>query len=337
MHEMKYSKRDFVYQLPISLIASHPTPKRTDSRLLALQGEGMLHLKFDKLRELLCPGDLLVVNDTKVIKARLIGQKETGGRVEILIERIESDRIAICHVKASRGLTGRHRVRIEHFSVKLIEREGDLFRLEFDSPVRRIIEECGHVPLPNYLDRPDTKQDETRYQTVYARSEGAVAAPTAGLHFTDALLREIREMGVRIEPITLHVGAGTFQPVRDSDLSQVEMHSERYSIPAGTREAIEVCSGRVIAVGTTVVRTLESAELTKSDEGETNLFVSPGFEFQVVDALITNFHLPESTLIMLVCAFCGYERTMRAYEVAVQGKYRFFSYGDAMWCERNEV
>ena len=297
----------------------------------------MLHLKFDKLPELLCPGDLLVVNDTKVIKARLFGQKETGGRVEILIERIESDRVATCHVKASRGLTGRHLVRIGRFCAKLNERDGDLFRLEFDSPVKQIIEECGHVPLPNYLDRPDTKQDETRYQTVYAHSEGAVAAPTAGLHFTEALLLELRQMGVRIEPVTLHVGAGTFQPIRDTDLSKLEMHSERYFIPTNTREAIERCSGRVVAVGTTVVRTLESAELNKRDEGETNLFVAPGFEFKVVDALITNFHLPESTLIMLVCAFCGYERTMSAYEIAVNEKYRFFSYGDAMWCERNEV
>ncbi|MCY4144757.1 MAG: tRNA preQ1(34) S-adenosylmethionine ribosyltransferase-isomerase QueA [Gammaproteobacteria bacterium] len=337
MRETNFSKTDFAYQLPPSLIASHPTPERTDSRLLALHGDSVRHLKFNGLPDLLRPGDLLVVNDTKVIKARLIGHKATGGRVEILIERVETGWIAVCHVKASRGLSHRHHVKIDRFSAKLIDRDEDLFRLEFDSPIRQVIDECGHVPLPNYLERPDTQEDESRYQTVYARSEGAIAAPTAGLHFSKALLQQIRETGIRIEPITLHVGAGTFQPVRDNDLSLVNMHSERYEIPTSTRDAIAQCSGRVVAVGTTVVRTLESAELTGNDEGETNLFISPGFEFKVVDALITNFHLPESTLIMLVCAFCGYERTMNAYDVAVENGYRFYSYGDAMWCKRDDL
>ena len=337
MRQKKFRKSDFHYELPASLIAREPAPERTESRLLVLRGEQTQHRRFIDLPKLLRTDDLLIVNDTKVIKARLMGQKETGGRVELLIERIESDSTALCHVKASRGLKHTHTVKIGRFEATLIERVGDLHRMKFTSPVQTILEECGHVPLPNYLDRPDTKEDEIRYQTVYARKEGAVAAPTAGLHFTRELMHQIEDLGVSIEPITLHVGAGTFQALRDDDLALVNMHRERYTIPQNTRDAITGCTGRVVAVGTTVVRALESAALTGRDQGETQLFISPGFKFRVVDALITNFHLPESTLIMLVCAFAGYERVLKAYETAVCNDYRFFSYGDAMWCERNEV
>ncbi len=334
---MSLTKSDFNYELPSELIARVPIPHRTDSRLLTVDGSPFRHLTFSNLPQLLQRNDLLIVNDTKVIKARLRGRKESGGKVEVLIERIESTHIAVCQVKASRGLAERHVVHIGPYTARLLNRVGDLFRLSFSEPVDDVLEECGEVPLPTYVDRPPEDSDETRYQTVYAQEPGAVAAPTAGLHFTKELLNQLRDMGVQIEPITLHVGAGTFQPLRTERLEEVSLHSERYVILESTRHAIDSCSGRVVAVGTTVVRALEGAQKTNRDAGETDLFISPGFEFRVVDALITNFHLPESSLLMLVCAFAGHDRTMRAYQAAVQHKYRFFSYGDAMWCERNEV
>lgn len=337
MSKKIFTKSDFDYLLPPELIASKPARNRTGSRLLAVAGNSLNHLRFTDLPELLCPGDVVVVNDTKVIKARLIGTKKTGGRTEILIERIESDFVALCHVRSSRGLKIAHEVDIGSYTARLVERVEDLHRVAFSAPVLQVIEDCGHVPLPNYIQRPDTSEDEARYQTVYAREEGAIAAPTAGLHFDADLIHQIENMNIRVVPITLHVGAGTFQSLRENDLTNVSMHSERYSIPQSTRDAIDSREGRVVAVGTTVVRTLESASATGEDRGETQLFISPGFKFDVVDALITNFHLPESTLIMLVCAFAGFDRVMRAYKVAVEQKYRFFSYGDAMWCEKHEL
>ncbi len=332
-----FTKSDFDYLLPPELIASKPARNRTGSRLLAMAGDSLNHLRFSNLPELLRPGDVVVVNDTKVIKARLLGTKKTGGRTEILIERIESEFVALCHVRSSRGLKIAHEVDIGSYTARLVGRVEDLHRVAFSAPVLQVLEDCGHVPLPNYIQRPDTSEDEARYQTVYAREEGAIAAPTAGLHFDAELIQQIESMNIRMVPITLHVGAGTFQSLREDDLSNVSMHSERYSIPQSTRDAIDNREGRVVAVGTTVVRTLESANATGEDRGETRLFISPGFEFDVVDALITNFHLPESTLIMLVCAFAGFDRVMHAYKVALEEKYRFFSYGDAMWCEKHEI
>ena len=332
-----FTKSDFNYLLPLELIASKPARKRSGSRLLALTGDSLNHLRFADLPDLLRPGDVVVVNDTKVIRARLIGTKKTGGRTEILIERIESEYVALCHVKTSRGLKVAHEVVIGSYTARLVERVEDLHRVAFDAPVAQVLDDHGHVPLPNYIQRPDNPEDEERYQTIYAREEGAVAAPTAGLHFDDQLIQQIEDMGVRVVAITLHVGAGTFQSLREDDLANVSMHSERYTIPQSTRTAIDECDGRVVAIGTTVVRTLESANATGKDRGETQLFISPGFKFGVVDALVTNFHLPESTLIMLVCAFAGFDRVMHAYKVAVEEKYRFFSYGDAMWCEKHEI
>ena len=329
-------KSDFYYELPTDLVAKHPLERRTNSRLLVVQKRRLEGKKFSDLPSLLNPRDLVIVNNTKVIPARLIGKKVTGGKVEILIERVESDRLATCHVKASRGLKESQTVLIGETEARLVERRDDLFLMHFDEPVADLLNKVGQVPLPNYLNRPPTDMDKDRYQTVYAKEQGAVAAPTAGLHFSNRLLEEIKAKGVEIEPVTLHVGAGTFQSLREEDLSKVSMHSERYFVPRRTRNAIENCQGRVVAVGTTVVRTLETAARTGRDQGETSLFIAPGFQFHVVESLITNFHLPESTLIMLVAAFCGYSRVMRAYEFAVQEKFRFFSYGDAMWCERNE-
>ena len=336
MSKALFKKSDFAYTLPQELIASHPLKEREESRLLVC-GQNELHdLRFSDITTLLRPGDLVIVNDTKVVKARLRGEKTTGGRVEILIERVESENVALCHVKSSRGVKLHHELILDSYSARLIDREEDLFRLRFSAPVQLIMSEIGEVPLPSYIARMPNRSDESRYQTVYAKAEGAVAAPTAGLHFSSVLLEQIRMQGVKIETVTLHVGAGTFQSLRENDLSKVRMHSEMYSIPERTREAIATRQGRVIAIGTTVVRTLESAELTGRDSGETRLFIAPGFRFRVVDALVTNFHLPESTLLMLVCAFAGYDRIRNAYEAAIERRYRFYSYGDAMWCERSE-
>lgn len=330
----KSKKSDFWYHLPPALIANQPKSERTNSRFLVLNRERISHRRFSDLPELLNHGDLLIVNDTKVIKARLQGIKNTGGKVDILIEKIETNHIAVCHVKASRGLSRHHTVTIGKVKVQMLERVKDLYRLEFEIPLSAVLEQFGSVPLPTYIERNPTLADSHRYQTVYAQHEGAVAAPTAGLHFDNELLDKIRRKGVEIHPITLHIGAGTFQTIRVEDLSEHELHCEWYKIPLSTRKAINQRTGRCIAVGTTVVRTLEHAAITGVDEGETSLFIRPGFKFQVVDSLITNFHLPESSLIMLVSAFCGYELTMQVYDVAVKNRYRFFSYGDSMWCDR---
>ncbi|MXW06859.1 MAG: tRNA preQ1(34) S-adenosylmethionine ribosyltransferase-isomerase QueA [Gammaproteobacteria bacterium] len=336
MSERVFYKTDFDYQLPPELIALEPTAERTDSRLLIVDESNYAHCRFSSLPLFLRAGDVLVLNDTKVIPARLSGVKDSGGKVEILVERVEEECVALCHVKASRGLNPRHSVAVGQASVCLQERVGDLYRLEFDKPVFEILEKYGQVPLPPYIDRPPMAKDAGRYQTVYAREEGAVAAPTAGLHFDEQLLATIRKLGVEVVFLTLHIGAGTFQPLREENLSMVNLHPERYAISPQSLDTIRSRTGRCVAVGTTVVRTLEHIAVTNILEGETDLFIYPGFRFQEVDVLLTNFHLPQSSLIMLVSAFCGYGRTMQAYSTAVKSRYRFYSYGDVMWCERDE-
>lgn len=336
MSEHVFSKSDFDYQLPSELIALEPPSERTESRLLVVDEREYAHCRFSSLPLFLRLGDVLVLNDTKVIPARLAGVKDSGGRVEILVERVEDECVALCQVKSSRGLLPRHSVTIEDASVCLLERVGDLYRLAFDKSVREVLKKYGQVPLPPYIDRPAEDKDTSRYQTVYAREEGAVAAPTAGLHFDDQLLTRIRELGVKVVFLTLHIGAGTFQPLREEKLRAVHLHPERYAISQQSLDTIRSRTGRCVAVGTTVVRTLEHVAATNALEGETDLFIHPGFRFQEVDILLTNFHLPQSSLIMLVSAFCGYERTMQAYATAVRNRYRFYSYGDAMWCGHHE-
>ena len=328
-------RSDFRFDFPESLIAQHPLDRRSASRLLALSGDSVRHGQFDDLLDLLDPDDLLVVNDSRVIKARVIARKDSGGRAEALVERIQGESRALCQVHVSKPLKpGRCLYQGEH-RIDVVRREGEFYLLDFNAPVVEYLDVHGEVPLPPYIDRPPAASDDDRYQTVYAAVPGAVAAPTAGLHFDEDLLDRLRAKGVGIASVTLHVGAGTFQPVREDDLSRHRMHAERYAIPRATRQAVDECDGRVVAVGTTVVRTLESAAATGNDCGETRLFITPGYRFRAVDALVTNFHLPQSTLLMLVSAFAGVEPVRRAYEEAVQRRYRFFSYGDAMFCERN--
>ena len=335
-------KEDFYYDLPQELIAQQPPQCRGDSRLLQVLSDSLQHRRFDELPALLNAGDLLVVNDTRVIKARLQGEKDSGGRAEILVERIEVDTVALCQVRVSKPLKPGHRIRVADVDLVVIERADEFYRLLFPCPVLDLLAQHGSVPLPPYIARPADAEDEQRYQTVFSKLPGAVAAPTAGLHFTQSLIETLAAQGTQIATVTLHVGAGTFQPPRSNDLSQHTMHSERYFVPAETVAAIQQTvdrSGRVIAVGTTVVRALESAAgaaggTLSAGWGETDLFILPGFEFQIVDALITNFHLPESTLLMLISAFAGYDRVKHAYQVAVDSGYRFFSYGDAMMLER---
>ena len=280
-------------------------------------------------------GDLLVVNDSRVIKARLIARKDSGGRAEVLVERVRDENRALCQVRVSKPLKpGRWMTRDGH-RIDVVERQGEFYLLDFNAPVVEYLDKYGQVPLPPYIGRRAEADDEERYQTVYATVPGAVAAPTAGLHFDTEVLDRLRDKGVGVGRVTLHVGAGTFQPVREEDLSRHRMHAERYAIPPATRKSLDECRGRVVAVGTTVVRTLESAAATGDDCGETRLFITPGYRFRAVDALVTNFHLPQSTLLMLVSAFAGVEAVRRAYREAVQRRYRFFSYGDAMFCERD--
>ena len=335
-------RQDFHFDLPPELIAQQPAPERPASRLLHLErASGAWHdRQFRELPNLLRAGDLLVLNDTRVIPARLWGRKETGGRVEVLVERPLDERAALAHVRASKApKPGSRLVFAQGVTAEVTGREADLFRLEFDRPLMAVLEAQGHMPLPPYIEREDAALDAERYQTVYARHPGAVAAPTAGLHFDEALLAELAERGIEQARVTLHVGAGTFQPVRVDDIAQHRMHSEWLRVTADVVAAVQrtrARGGRVVAVGTTVVRSLETAALDGSlqaYEGETDIFITPGFRFRVVDALITNFHLPESTLLMLVCAFAGHETIMRAYRHAVAQRYRFFSYGDAMFIE----
>jgi S-adenosylmethionine:tRNA ribosyltransferase-isomerase len=336
----RLTRADFRFELPPELIAQAPPAQRGASRLLALDGASgaLADLGFPALATLLAPGDLLVRNDTRVLPARLHGRKASGGAVEILLERVLDERRFLAQVRASKGTRPGQQVALPGGAVATVRAaEGGLVELELDREVQAYLELHGEVPLPPYIDRPAAAADRERYQTVYARAPGAVAAPTAGLHFDAALLAALTARGIAVADVTLHVGAGTFQPLRSDDLDAHRMHAEWLSVPAATVAAVAATrarGGRVVAVGTTVVRSLESAAAGGAlapYEGETRLFVRPGFRFAVVDALLTNFHLPESTLLMLVCAFAGREAVLGAYAHAVRNGYRFFSYGDAMF------
>ena len=335
---------DFDYELPDELIAQHPAEQRSLSRMLHVDGANgeIDDRQFLDLPSLLRAGDLLVFNNTRVMAARLHGQKDTGGKVEILVERVIEPNRCLAHVRASKSPKVGSLILVEDAQITMVARHDNLFELQLESAgdFYQLMESHGHMPLPPYIDRDDGADDEERYQTVFAKEMGAVAAPTAGLHFDDAMLNTLSEMGVDQAEVTLHVGAGTFQPVKTENLDEHIMHSEWLSVSEETVQKIKACKargGRVVAVGTTSVRSLETAakegEL-KPYQGDTRLFIRPGYEFQVVDLLLTNFHLPQSTLLMLVSAFAGYENIMRAYRHAVEQRYRFFSYGDAMLLER---
>lgn len=368
-------RTDFYFDLPGDLIAKYPSVNRTDCRLLELDGNtGMLNdTEFKNIINAINPNDLLIFNNTRVIPARLYGYKESGGKIEILIERIIDNQTAIAHIRSSKspkeGATllitannendlGELKESTQHFyTLTMTKRHDTLFELfSPNHPILDILHDVGHMPLPPYIDRPDESTDKERYQTVYAQTEGAVAAPTAGLHFDENLLDAILAKGASIDFVTLHVGAGTFQPVRVDDIKTHTMHSEFVVVSEKTVQAIKHCKaqgGRIFAIGTTSMRSLESAAIAsiknnfknasddntqlefiidnlKAFEGDTDIFIYPGYQFKIVDMLVTNFHLPESTLIMLVSAFAGYENTMRAYEHAITNRYQFFSYGDAM-------
>ena len=343
---MKLTLSDFDYALPPDLIAQAPADERTSSRLLHVAGDAFADLHFRDLPELIAPGDLLVLNDTRVIRARLIGRKPTGGRVEALIERIVDRNEAWLQIKASHmpkigssiDFAGRA-------TATVVARDERLFRLRFDidEPLFEWLERHGEVPLPPYITRQIGDDDARRYQTVYARYAGAVAAPTAGLHFDTSMLAALARRGVGTAFVTLHVGAGTFSPVESKNLSQHRMHAEKFDVPATTAQAIAITrarGGRILAIGTTTLRALESAADAGGGvqplTGETRLFIIPGFRFRVVDRLLTNYHLPKSTLLMLVSAFAGMETVRRAYRHAVAKRYRFFSYGDAMLIDRTD-
>lgn len=332
---------DFDYLLPPERIAQQPLAERSASRLLVVRGMALADRRIRDLPDLLAPGDLLVMNDTRVIHARLFGRKATGGQVEVLVERIAADGEVIAQLRVSKPPAAGSRIRIEEaFEVEVLGRLGEFWRLAFDGDAYELIERHGRLPLPPYIEHPASGADEERYQTVFAREKGSVAAPTAGLHFDPDLLEALTKREVEIAHVTLHVGAGTFQPVRVHNLAEHRMHRERYHLPQATVDAIAACrarGGRVVAVGTTTLRTLETAALAGEPEGklragsgESELFVTPGFKFQVVDILLTNFHLPKSTLLMLVSAFGGLEEIRAAYRHAIDNHYRFFSYGDAM-------
>jgi S-adenosylmethionine:tRNA ribosyltransferase-isomerase len=334
---------DFDFDLPAELIAQFPTQDRSDSRLLTLDGVtgAIADRRFNDLPQLLSPGDLLVFNDTRVMRARLFGRKRSGGKVEVLVERVLDNRHALALIRASHPpASGSRLVLADALEVEVLGREGDLYRLEFASGVREALERHGEIPLPPYIGRRPDPGDDERYQTVYAREPGAVAAPTAGLHFDAAMLERLRGSEVGTAFLTLHVGAGTFQPVRAERVEEHRMHGERYCIPAETAAAAQrarASGGRVIAVGTTSLRALESATVAGTLQAgcaETDLFVLPGYRFRAVDALITNFHLPRSTLVMLVSAFAGLDNVQAAYRHAIDRRYRFFSYGDAMFIHR---
>ncbi|WP_415033452.1 tRNA preQ1(34) S-adenosylmethionine ribosyltransferase-isomerase QueA [Azonexus sp.] len=341
---------DFDFFLPPELIAQHPPTERGDSRLLHVAGKTLCDQTFRALPDFLRTGDLLVFNDTRVIKARFFGHKESGGQVEVMLERILDERQALCQIRASKApKPGSHLRLANAFDVVMRARAGkdnDLFVLELRSAGNfwEMAETYGQLPLPPYIEHPADAADETRYQTVYARAPGAVAAPTAGLHFTDDMLALLRQKGINSAFVTLHVGAGTYRPVRAHRLSEHRMHSERYEIPVATAAAVaatRAAGGRVIAIGTTSLRALESAAQNASEiragEGETDIFITPGYRFKAVDRLLTNFHLPKSTLLMLVSAFAGHAAIRAAYAHAVATGYRFFSYGDAMLLERSDA
>lgn len=346
-YKSQVKRQDFFFHLPENLIAQHPAANRRDSRLLVLSNEasdtGIVDAQFPELLNFLKPHDLLVFNNTKVIPARLFGEKQTGGKIELLIERVVDNETLLTHIRSSRSPKPGTILRIEDaFDVEVIGRKEALFIVKVlsDESALDLIEAHGHMPLPPYIERKeDEEEDKDRYQTVYSEKPGAVAAPTAGLHFDEALMEEIKAKGVDIGFVTLHVGAGTFKPVQVDDISEHVMHSEYLEVDEQVVNQIKQArekGGRVIAVGTTSVRCLESAASFSDTgqaepyQGDTDIFITPGYEFKEVDVLLTNFHLPESTLIMLVSALAGYERTMNAYKHAVEQEYRFFSYGDAM-------
>jgi S-adenosylmethionine:tRNA ribosyltransferase-isomerase len=333
---------DFDFDLPPDLIAQFPPQTRGASRLLHVAARGGLADRmFQDLPALLRAGDLLVMNDTRVIKARLFGTKDSGGKVELLVERVLDEFEALAFIRASHAPKPGSRIQLaDDVTVDVLDKQEDLTHLKFPSPVLDVLDAVGRLPLPPYIEHAPTDDDAARYQTVYAREPGAVAAPTAGLHFDDAMLARLRDQGVAVAHVTLHIGAGTFQPVRVDDIADHKMHSERYTLPRQTVDAIAAArarGGRVIAVGTTSLRALEAAAqhgALVAGSGETDIFITPGYAFRVVDALVTNFHLPRSTLLMLVSAFAGVDAIRNAYAHAIAERYRFFSYGDAMFLER---
>ena len=353
-----FTLSDFDFALPPERIAQHPTPERSASRLLDGRSLPPVDRIFHTLPGLLLAGDLLVFNDTRVVKARLFGEKASGGKLELLIERVLTGNEVVAHMKVSKKPLPGSTVHMAGgrsaggFDATLLSRwpdaQGPLFRFALHGPAQEspwdLMERHGHLPLPPYIERqqntgndPDAAEDSQRYQTIFARAPGAVAAPTAALHFDDAVLADLAAQGIERASVTLHVGAGTFQPVKTENLAEHQMHSEWYEIPLPTLAALERCrqrGGRVVAVGTTTVRTLESWARSGLATGDTNIFITPGFAFQVVDLLVTNFHLPKSTLMMLVSAFAGYDQVMALYRHAIAQEYRFFSYGDAMLLER---
>ena len=342
-----FTLSDFDFELPPELIAQHPAPERSASRLLDGSTATVVDRIFRELPGLLNPGDLLVFNDTKVVKARIFGEKATGGKLELLIERVLPGHQVVAHMKVSKKppVGGKMYMmggaRNGGFDAELLGRwpdaHGQLFHLQLSDEPHALMEKHGHVPLPPYIEHTDTEEDAQRYQTVFARAPGAVAAPTAALHFDESLLAALQARGVQTASVTLHVGAGTFQPVKTENIAEHTMHSEWYEVPETTQRALAECrarGGQVVAVGTTTVRTLESWAQSSLASGDTSIFITPGFDFKVVDRLITNFHLPKSTLMMLVSAFAGYEHIMGLYRHAIAQHYRFFSYGDAMLLTR---
>ncbi|MDT3666602.1 tRNA preQ1(34) S-adenosylmethionine ribosyltransferase-isomerase QueA [Cronobacter dublinensis] len=342
---------DFSFELTESLIAHYPQAQRSACRLLSLDGPtgDLTHGTFTDLLDKLNPGDLLVFNNTRVIPARLFGRKASGGKIEVLVERMLDDHRVLAHIRASKAPKPGAELLLgddESVNATMTARHDALFEVQFNDerPVLDILNSIGHMPLPPYIERPDEASDRELYQTVYSEKPGAVAAPTAGLHFDEPLLARLREKGVKMAFVTLHVGAGTFQPVRVESIEDHVMHSEYAEVPQDVVDAVLAAKARgnkVVAVGTTSVRSLESAAQAATDApiapffGDTQIFIYPGYQYQVIDALVTNFHLPESTLIMLVSAFAGYQHTMNAYREAVKAEYRFFSYGDAMYITYN--
>ena len=343
-----FSLSDFDFTLPPELIAQHPPAQRSGSRLLDARSSSLVDRQFTDLPSLLLPGDLLVFNDTKVVKARLFGQKASGGRLELLIERVlspdaDSGHEVAAHMKVSKKpLPGAIMQMDGGFTATLLGRwpnvDGPLYKFKMSSDPYALMAQYGHVPLPPYITHTDSEDDEQRYQTVFAKHPGAVAAPTAALHFDEAVLSRLEANGIHRASVTLHVGAGTFQPVKAENIADHVMHFERFEVPPATVKAIADCKargGRVVAVGTTTVRALESQAKFGATCNDTNIFITPGFKFEMVDMLLTNFHLPKSTLMMLVSAFAGYEHIMALYQHAIAQRYRFFSYGDSMLLQRN--
>ncbi|CEK10066.1 tRNA preQ1(34) S-adenosylmethionine ribosyltransferase-isomerase QueA [Legionella hackeliae] len=331
-------KQDFYFDLPEELIAQYPLPNRSDSRLLVhhRQTQSNSHHQFKGISQFLEAGDLLVMNNSKVIPARFYGQKASGGKVELLVERLQGDQSFLAHIKASKAPKAGSIIYLDKgWSIEVIAKHDELYQCQVLGDMDAMLQEIGHIPLPLYITRPDERLDLDRYQTVYALHKGSVAAPTAGLHFDEAILEELKEKGVNIGFSTLHVGAGTFRPVRCDDIKEHKMHSEQFTITKELSEmvnATRAAGKRVIAVGTTALRSLESAAcdgLLHPCQRDTNIFIYPGYQFQICDGLLTNFHLPESTLLMLVSAFIGHSQAMALYQEAIAEKYRFFSYGDA--------